>query len=122
EFSRKTLLKLYTKIRTENLIHYFNESSQDIDHVLDVFIRTNSGGTKLEFSDLLMSIAVAHWQGDFRRELDELTKNIHQNNEMGFYIERDWFLKTSLMLIDSDVRFKVKNFTSEEVGKIQQQW
>lgn len=41
---------------------------------------------------------------------------------MGFYIERDWFLKTSLMLIDSDVRFKVKNFTSEEVGKIQQQW
>ncbi|MCP6588800.1 hypothetical protein NL514_31925, partial [Klebsiella pneumoniae] len=76
----------------------------------------------LEFSDLLMSIAVAHWQGDFRRELDELTKNIHQNNEMGFYIERDWFLKTSLMLIDSDVRFKVKNFTSEEVGKIQQQW
>ncbi|ELY3572354.1 DUF262 domain-containing protein [Cronobacter sakazakii] len=122
EFSRKTLLKLYTKIRTENLIHYFNESSQDIDHVLDVFIRTNSGGTKLEFSDLLMSIAVAHWQGDFRRELDELTKNIYQNNEMGFYIERDWFLKTSLMLIDSDVRFKVKNFTSEEVGKIQQQW
>ena len=122
EFSRKTLLKLYTKIRTENLIHYFNETSQDIDHVLDVFIRTNSGGTKLEFSDLLMSIAVAHWQGDFRRELDELTKNIYQNNEMGFYIERDWFLKTSLMLIDSDVRFKVKNFTSEEVGKIQQQW
>ncbi|MCP1115554.1 DUF262 domain-containing protein [Enterobacter sp. 168J2] len=122
EFSRKTLLRLYTKIRTENIIHYFNESSQDIDHVLDVFIRTNSGGTKLEFSDLLMSIAVAHWQGDFRRELDELTKNIYQNNEMGFYIERDWFLKTSLMLIDSDVRFKVKNFTSEEVGKIQQQW
>jgi hypothetical protein len=40
-----------------------------------------------------MSIAVAHWQGDFRRELDELTKNIYQNNEMGFYIERDWFLK-----------------------------
>lgn len=122
EFSRKTLLRLYTKIRTENIIHYFNESSQDIDHVLDVFIRTNSGGTKLEFSDLLMSIAVAHWQGDFRRELDELTKNIYQNNEMGFYIERDWFLKTSLMLIDSDVRFKVKNFTSEEVGKIQHQW
>ena len=24
-----------------------------------------AGGTKLEFSDLLMSIAVAHWQGDF---------------------------------------------------------
>lgn len=90
--------------------------------MLDVFIRTNSGGTNLEFSDLLMSIAVAHWQGDFRRELDELTKNIYRNNEVGFYIERDWFLKTSLMLIDSDVRFKVKNFTSEEVGKIQQQW
>ena len=39
-----------------------------------MFSSARTAGTKLEFSDLLMSIAVAHWQGDFRRELDELTK------------------------------------------------
>lgn len=122
EFALKTLLKLYNAIRSQRIIHYFKETSQEIDHVLDVFIRTNSGGTKLDFADLLMSIAVAHWDGDFRQELDDLTKHIHQNLEMGFYIERDWILKTCLTLIDADVRFKVQNFKSEQVQQIQQHW
>jgi len=121
-FSRKTLLKVYDVIRSQRIIHYFNENSQQIDHVLDVFIRTNSGGTKLDFSDLLMSIAVAHWDGDFRKELDDLTQHIHQNTEMGFYIERDWLLKTCLMLTEADVRFKVRNFKGEQVARIQQEW
>lgn len=122
EFSRKTLLKLYNAIRMQKTIHYFKETSQEIDHVLDVFVRTNSGGTKLDFADLLMSIAVAHWDGDFRQELDDLTKYIHQSMEMGFYIERDWILKTCLTLIDADVRFKVQNFKTEQVQQIQEQW
>ncbi|WOA31650.1 DUF262 domain-containing protein [Alloalcanivorax xenomutans] len=121
-FARKTLLKSYDVIRSQRIIHYFNENSQQIDHVLDVFIRTNSGGTKLDFSDLLMSIAVAHWDGDFRKELDDLTQHIHQNTEMGFYIERDWLLKTCLMLTEADVRFKVRNFKGEQVARIQQEW
>ena len=122
EFARKTLLRLYSAIRAQKIIHYFKENSQEIDHVLDIFIRTNSGGTKLDFADLLMSIAVAHWDGDFRQELDDLTKHIYQNAEMGFYIERDWILKTCLTLTDADVRFKVQNFKSDQVLKIQQQW
>ena len=122
DFARKTLLKLYNAIRSQKVIHYFKETSQEIDHVLDVFIRTNSGGTKLAFSDLLMSIAVANWDGDFRQELDRLTKDIHQSIDMGFYIERDWILKTCLMLTDADVRFKVKNFKAEQVKKIQSEW
>ncbi|MFD2438602.1 DUF262 domain-containing protein [Modicisalibacter luteus] len=121
-FARKTLLKVYDVIRSQRIIHYFNENSQQIDHVLDVFIRTNSGGTKLDFSDLLMSIAVAHWNGDFRKELDDLTQHIHQSTEMGFYIERDWLLKTCLMLTEADVRFKVRNFKGEQVARIQQEW
>ncbi|AWY01110.1 hypothetical protein A8139_14835 [Marinomonas primoryensis] len=121
-FARKTLLKLYSAIRNQKLIHYFNEKEQKIDHVLDVFIRTNSGGTKLDFSDLLMSIAVANWNGDFRKEIDTLVKEINQSAEMGFYLGRDWILKTCLMLTNSDVKFKVKNFKAEQVAAIQNQW
>ncbi len=69
-----------------------------------------------------MSIAVANWDGDFRQELDNLTNHIHQSIDMGFYIERDWILKTCLMLTDADVRFKVKNFKAEQVKKIQSEW
>ncbi|AYA04286.1 DUF262 domain-containing protein [Acinetobacter sp. WCHAc010034] len=121
-FASETLLKLYMAVHKEQLIHYFNEKSQEVDHVLDVFIRTNSGGTKLSFSDLLMSIAVANWQGDFRKEIENLTNWLYQSQDLGFYIERDWILKTSLMLIDEDVRFKVKNFTADRVQTIQLQW
>lgn len=63
EFAQETLGQLYDVIRSQKIIHYFNETSQEIDHVLDVFIRTNSGGTKLDFSDLLTSIAVAQGWG-----------------------------------------------------------
>ena len=122
EFAEETLSELYDVIHNQELIHYFNETSQEIDHVLDVFIRTNSGGTKLDFSDLLMSIAVAHWDGDFRKELDDLTTRIYQSTDMGFYLERDWILKTCLMLTGSDVRFKVKNFKAEQVKVIQKEW
>ena len=121
-YARKTLLKLYSSVRNQKLVHYFNEREQEIDHVLDVFIRTNSGGTKLNFSDLLMSIAVANWDGDFRKEVDSLVKEINQSSEMGFYVGRDWILKTCLMLTESDVKFKVKNFKAEQVEVIQSQW
>ena len=56
-YARKTLTRLYFAVRRDTLIHYYNETSQKIDHVLDIFIRTNHGGTPLSFSDLLMSIA-----------------------------------------------------------------
>lgn len=122
EYAQDTLGQLYDVIRSQRIIHYFNETSQEIDHVLDVFIRTNSGGTKLDFSDLLMSIAVAHWDGDFRQELDGLISTIHQSTDMGFYMERDWVLKTCLVLTGADVRFKVKNFSGEQVRQIQSSW
>jgi uncharacterized protein with ParB-like and HNH nuclease domain len=122
DFAIDTLSQLYDVIRVKPVIHYFNEYSQEIDHVLDVFIRTNSGGTKLEFSDLLMSIAVANWNGNFRQEVDSLIKEIHQSSKQGFYVGRDWILKTCLMLTEADVKFKVKNFKAEQVSNIQSQW
>lgn len=122
DFAADTLGQLYDVIRSQRIIHYFNENSQEIDHVLDVFIRTNSGGTKLDFSDLLMSIAVANWDGDFRQDLDGLIRQIHQSADMGFYMERDWVLKTCLVLIGADVRFKVRNFNADQVRQIQLSW
>ena len=119
--AEKTLSRLYEVIRSQEIIHYFNETSQEIDRVLDIFIRTNSGGTKLEFADLLVSIAIANWEGDFRGELDDLVNQI-RGESIGFEIDRDRILKTCLMLTDANVRFKVQNFKTEQVEKIQEEW
>lgn len=121
-FARETLTRLYYLVRHEPVIHYYLEQSQDIDHVLDVFIRTNSGGTPLSFSDLLMSIAVANWGGDARKDIDELITEARQSALMQFGITRDWVLKACLVLTGADVRFRVANFGPERVAEIQAQW
>ena len=122
KYARKALTRLYFAIRRDNIIHFYNETNQSIDHVLDIFIRTNHGGTPLSFSDLLMSIAVANWKKDARQQIDDLVDQVRFGSDMEFSINRDFVLKTALMLSDADVRFKVKNFTGDQVAKIEQEW
>lgn len=122
KYARKALTRLYFAIRRDNTIHYYNEMNQSIDHVLDIFIRTNHGGTPLAYSDLLMSIAIANWKKDARQQIDNLVDQVRFGSNMEFSISRDFVLKTALMLSDADVRFKVKNFTGDQVAKIEQEW
>lgn len=116
------LTRLYCAIRRDNTIHFYNETNQSIDHVLDIFIRTNHGGTPLAFSDLLMSIAVANWKKDARQQIDDLVDQVRFGSDMEFSINRDFVLKTALMITGAEVQFKVKNFTEEQVGKIEEEW
>lgn len=122
KYARKALTRLYFAIRRDNTIHFYNETNQSIDHILDIFIRTNHGGTPLAFSDLLMSIAVANWKKDARQQIDDLVDQVRFGSDMEFSINRNFVLKTALMLSDADVRFKVKNFTEDHVSKIEQEW
>lgn len=121
-YARKTLTRLYFAVRRDTLIHYYNETSQKIDHVLDIFIRTNHGGTPLSFSDLLMSIAIANWRKDARQQIDDLVDKVRFGSDMEFSIDRDWILKAALALTDADIRFKVENFAGTQVARIEREW
>jgi hypothetical protein len=121
-YARKTLTRLYFAVRRDTLIHYYNETSQRIDHVLDIFIRTNHGGTPLSFSDLLMSIAIANWKNDARQQIDDLVDKVRFGSDMEFSIDRDWILKAALALTDADIRFKVENFAGAQVARIESEW
>jgi len=59
EFAEECLFKLYESINESRVINYYLETSQELDKVLNIFIRVNSGGTELSYSDLLLSIATA---------------------------------------------------------------
>ena len=72
-FSMTTLTKLFNHLNEKELINYYCVDVQDQDKVLEIFIRTNSGGTPLSFSDLLMSISSANWKKyDAREEMKEI--------------------------------------------------
>ncbi len=67
------MFNLWSKLRYEKLISYYNEKTQDYDKVLDIFKRTNSGGQKLKYSDLLFSYIKLHWN-DARDKFSKLLK------------------------------------------------
>ena len=118
-----TLDRLYSVIHKDNLIHYFEEKAQDLERVLNIFIRLNSGGTALSYSDLLLSIAVAQWkQIDARAEIHKCVDELNKTGT-GFALSQDFVLKAGLMLSDiSSVGFKVENFTAENMGILEQKW
>ena len=119
----KVLDCLHRVVHTAQLINYYEETSQEIDRVLNIFIRLNSGGTVLSYSDLLLSIAVAQWKEiDARAEIHKLVDELNGIGT-GFALSQDFVLKAGLMLTDiSSVGFKVENFTAENMQTLEQNW
>lgn len=121
--ARKTLRRLREVVHQAESINYYVEPDQDIDRVLDIFIRTNSGGVPLGYSDLLMSYTTAQWQGrDARAEFDKLVDRVFKVGTHGFIINKDFVLKTCLALFAGDVRFKLANLNSTVIDALEANW
>lgn len=123
KFANKALFKLFTVIRRNQTISYYLEESTELDKVLNIFIRVNSGGTALSYSDLLLSFATAQWQEKDARE--ELNKFMDEVNLIGrgFNVGKDIILKSCLVLSGfSDISFKVDNFNRSNMLVIEQNW
>lgn len=122
-FANKTLFKLYEVIQKNKSINFFLEKDESLDKVLNIFIRVNSGGTQLSYSDLLLSIATAQWKEKDARE--EITSFVDEINSIGdgFNINKDFVLKNCLVLSGfKDIAFKVDNFNQENMRTIEKKW
>lgn len=122
DFMKDSIRMLRRVIFDEKLINYYLETTQEIDIVLDIFIRTNSGGEPLSFSDLLMSITTANWQTDARKEIPDVVKKVLEIGQPGFLISKDFILKTCLVLLNDNIKFQVKNFDHQSVLLFEQNW
>lgn len=122
-FANETLFKLFEAIHQTPSVNYYLEKDQALEKVLNIFIRVNSGGTKLSYSDLLLSIATAQWKNkDARKEITEFVDDINQIGD-GFHFNKDFVLKSCLVLADfSDIAFKVDNFNASTMQKIEDEW
>lgn len=122
KFARATLTKFWNCVHHDTIIHHYLETSQELDKVLQIFIRVNSGGTPLGYSDLLLSIASAHWKKiDAREEINEFLNEINLDGTFDF--DQDLILKSALVLSDIlEIGFKVDNFNVENMTKIEENW
>ena len=113
------LSTLYEKIN-ESIINYYLEESGSLHRVLKIFVRVNSAGTPLSYSDLLLSILSSDFTKiDIREEMHNFVDEV--NNKLGynFDINKDFVLKTALLLLDKDTKFKVDNFTLQTNKEIE---
>lgn len=117
------LYDLYEAVRVLKPMNYFLVTDQDADKVLEIFVRVNSGGTTLSYSDLLLSMATNQWQElDAREEVRSMVSEINSNAGRQFSFSKDVVLKTALTIADVDVRFKVTNFTQGNMARVEAAW
>ncbi len=116
----KLLEKLRDAFCNKQLISFFEEKEKNLNKVLNIFIRVNSGGVELSYSDLLMSILTASFSSDIRGKMNELVDAL---KEKGFSnMGQDQVLKTCLLLIGSNTEFKLNNFNKNNIKKIEENW
>jgi hypothetical protein len=123
DFAFDVLSRLHDVVHKDQIINYFKEESQDLDKVLNIFIRVNSGGTQLSYSDLLLSIATAQWrQIDAREVIHGLVDELNRTGQ-GFNFSKDLVLKAGLMLSDiPSVAFRVTNFNARNMAILEDSW
>lgn len=123
--------RLHNRIHTTLVGNYYQEKSQDYDKVLQVFVRANSAGQPLEYSDLLLATATAKWETlDARSEIHDFTDSINKIGT-GYNFGKDFVLKACLYLSEANkegqavnlpIQYQVKNFTRKNLRIIEENW
>lgn len=121
--ARRLVGRLHTRIHTFKFINFHEETTPDYDKVLNIFVRTNSGGVPLEYSDLLLSTATAKWANlDARKEINDFSDELNGTGA-GYDFGKDFVLKGCLYLTPPlPIQYMVKNFTRPNLLKIEDNW
>lgn len=103
-------------IGDENISYQLLDGIDDPDaytteDVVEIFIRANSGGTKLGKSDLLFSLLASDWAlAD--EEMEELLEEL---NRTGYGFDRDFVLKSCLVMLGQGAKYEVTKFRNPSV-------
>lgn len=116
----KVALTRLHKRTVDPLINYYKVTKDDLDDILKIFIRVNSGGTILSKTDLLFSTIVATWENG-RDEIETFLKDLNLKGD-GFNFNNDFLMRSCLVLSDLPVLFKVNSFKSKNVQLLKDNW
>jgi len=119
-FIKRAFETLNNRIKKDKLINYFEVNKKDLEDILKIFVRVNTGGILLNRTDLLFSTIVATWENG-REEIENLLKEINSKGDR-FSFSNEYLMRACLVLTDSPVLFKVNSFKTENVQKIKNEW
>ncbi|MCX4303098.1 MAG: DUF262 domain-containing protein [Clostridia bacterium] len=114
---------IYDSFKDIHKIPYYLIKNADIDTVLELFVRVNSGGQILQKSDLLFSTIISSWVGG-REKIDDLIDVLNRKDKGGIYkFDVDYIMRTCLYLLDKPLDMKVNNFKKDNaIQRIQNEW
>lgn len=113
DIAYEILTTLYDKTIKSNVFGYHLISTNDLNTVLNIFVRVNNGGTKLEKSDLLLSILVSKSEIDIKNKIKKLVDDIGIKN-----INKDFVLRVALCIFAVNVNYNLNNFSNSVVKSI----
>ena len=122
--ARRALQTLYTGLRILHNVNYFLAKDKTLPDVVDIFVRVNSGGQKLDSSDLMLSVAAGE-QGDVDihvkiQDAVEEINNAPKNVEEGFKVDKEMLLTAGLLFTEAE-SLSLKNdenYTSSRMNEI----
>jgi hypothetical protein len=112
----------YSCLRGDEMLNYFTIDKDygddgletDLEEILEIFVRVNSGGQVLSKSDLMFSLMQMMWEG----AADAVTDLIEQLNPLGRYdFDKDFILKAALLCCDCGAKYEVKKLRNAETVK-----
>jgi uncharacterized protein with ParB-like and HNH nuclease domain len=120
---RANLERLYRAVWKDESIAIHTEVDQDYDRVLDIFVRANDGGVKLSKSDLLLSMVTSQWgELNAREQIYDFVDHLNQGLSAKNDLDKDFLMKTCLVLSDLPVRYSVENFNNQNLDLIKAKW
>lgn len=108
-------------LKDDGIVNYFPEDETNYEKVLDIFVRTNSGGTKLSYSDLLFSTIKSRWY-DARDNFKDLIESINRGN---IEFDTDFVLKTCLVIFSKkaeEIHYNVNNLSDTFIKDVRDNW
>jgi len=119
----KNLDRVYRSVLVDKAVAYYVETDQDYDRVLDIFVRANQGAVRLSKSDLLLSMMTARWSlKNARNEVYGFVDRLNREMPLPNYFDKDFIMKSCLVLCDLPVAYQVRNFNRANLELIASNW
>lgn len=116
----RNLWRLYEAIWKDPAISYYVEHNQDYDRVLDIFVRANEAGTQLNKVQILMAMLTSKWSANAKDMIEVFIGYVNGLGRNKFGLE--FVMRTCLVLCDLPVRYRINNFTNQNITKIENNW
>ena len=112
EYAQTSIQQLWQLINNNAIINYYEINSNNIDDVLEIFVRTNSGGYVLKKGDLLMSALTVSWANNgytisARDYVGDIIDLVEKKN---YEVDKDWVFKMFLMLFGNTLSVQPSDF------------